>query len=139
MAEHRKLNTFPGGGEPTKGFKSAIHKISHDTFNTGKNKFAAQFLQSRKNVANYLQCTLAAEGYLVAEIMQMGKKQTIDLPPAIDKSAPDADDKKIIPGEEVKTIGKRRLKLEESLKKGYTTIYNQCLHKVKDKLEATND
>ncbi len=35
-------------------------------------------------------------------------------------------------------IAKRRLKLEESLKKGYATIYNQCLQEVKDKLEATN-
>jgi hypothetical protein len=31
------------------------------------------------------------------------------------------------------------LKLEESLKKGYITIYNQCSQEVKDKLEATND
>ncbi len=36
-------------------------------------------------------------------------------------------------------IVKRRLKLEESLKKGYNTIYNQCSQKVKDKLEATNN
>ncbi len=42
------------GGEATKGFKSAISKIAQDTFNTGQNKFAAQFTQSRKNVANYL-------------------------------------------------------------------------------------
>ncbi len=29
----------------TKGFKSAISKIVHNTFNTGQNKFAAKFTQ----------------------------------------------------------------------------------------------
>jgi hypothetical protein len=39
----------------------------------------------------------------------------------------------------VKTIAKRRLKLSDALKKGYATVYNQCLQEVKDKLEATDD
>jgi hypothetical protein len=55
------------GGEPAKGYKSAIAEIAQDTFNTGQNKFAGQFTQSRKNVANYLQRMSASEGYLVAE------------------------------------------------------------------------
>jgi hypothetical protein len=38
-----------------KGFKSVISKIAQDTFNTGQNNFAAQFMQLRKYVANYLQ------------------------------------------------------------------------------------
>ncbi len=133
----RNPRYFPRGGEPTKGFKSA--DFAHDTFNTRQNKFAVQFTQLQKNIANYLQRTSAAEGYLVAETIRTKKKQTIDLPPPIDKSAPDADNQKIIQGEEVKTIAKRRLKLEESLKKGYTTIYDQCSQEVKDKLEAPND
>jgi hypothetical protein len=74
----------------------AISKIAHDTFNTGKNKFATQFTQLQKNVANYLRSTLAAEGYLVAETFRTKRKQTINIPPAIDKIAPDADDQKII-------------------------------------------
>jgi hypothetical protein len=37
------------------------------------------------------------------------------------------------------TIAKRRLKLAESLKIGYATIYDQCLQEVKDKLDATED
>jgi hypothetical protein len=44
-----------------------IAEIAHDTFDTGQNKFAAQFTQLWKNVANYLQRTSASEGYLVAE------------------------------------------------------------------------
>jgi hypothetical protein len=83
------------GREPTKGFKSAISKITHDTFNTGQKKISAQFTQSQKNVANYLQHTLAAEGYLVAETVCTSKKQTIDLPPAINESAPDMDDQRL--------------------------------------------
>ena len=51
-----------------------------DTFNTGQNKFATQFTQPQKNVANYLQWTLANEGYLIAETVRMGREQIIELP-----------------------------------------------------------
>jgi hypothetical protein len=77
-----------------------------DTFNTGQNKLAAQFMQSRKNVANYLQRTSANEGYLVAETVRTGREQIIELPAAVDLNAADADDQRIIRGEEVKTIAK---------------------------------
>jgi hypothetical protein len=122
-----------------KGFKSAISEIVQDTFNTGQNKFAAQFTQSCKNVANYLQRSSASEGYLVAETVWTGRKQMIPLPAAVDANAPDAADLKIIRGKEVKTIAKRRLKLQDSLKKGYATIFDQCLQEVRDKLVATDD
>jgi hypothetical protein len=82
-----------------KGFKSAISKIAPDTFNTGQSKFAMQFTQLQKNVAKYIQHTLAMEGYLVAETIHTRKKQTINLPPPIDERAPNADDQKIIRGE----------------------------------------
>jgi hypothetical protein len=66
----QKLRYFhQGGNDATKGFNSTIGEIANDTFNTGHNKFAAQFTQSRRNVANYLQQTSAAEGYLVAEMV----------------------------------------------------------------------
>jgi hypothetical protein len=71
-----------------------------------ENKFAAQFSQSRKNVVNYLQRTSAKEGYLVAETVRTGRAQIIELPPAVDPNAADADDQKIIRAEEVKTIAK---------------------------------
>jgi len=122
-----------------KGFKSAISEIVQDTFNTGQNKFAAQFTQSCKNVANYLQRSSVSEGYLVTETVWTGRKQMIPLPAAVDANAPDAADLKIIRGKEVKTIAKRRLKLQDSLKKGYATIFDQCLQEVRDKLVATDD
>ncbi len=75
----------------------------------------------------------------MAETVRTEKKQMIKLPPPIDKRAPNAEDQKIIQGEEFKMIAKGRLKLEESLKKGYATIYNQCSQEVKDKLEAINN
>jgi hypothetical protein len=40
---------------------------------------------------------------------------------------------------EQKRLQKRRLKLEDVLKKGYATVYDQCSQEVKDKLEATDD
>ncbi len=123
----------------TKGFKSVISEIAQDTFNTGQNKFAAQFTQLCKNVANYLQRTSASEGYLVAETVRSGREQTIALPDAVDPNAPDAADLNIIRAEEVKTIAKRRLKLQDSLKKGYATVYDQCSQEVRNKLEATDE
>ena len=116
-----------------------ISNIATDTFNTGQNKFAAQFTQLRKNVANYLQRTSASEGYLVAEMVRTGREQIIELPTPVDPNASDAEDQKIIRAEEVKTIAKRRLKLAESLKKGYTRVYDQCSQEVKDKLKGTDD
>ncbi len=51
----------------TKPYKSAIAEIAQDRFNTGHNKFTAQFTQLQKNIVNYLQCTWVAKGYLVAQ------------------------------------------------------------------------
>ena len=102
----RNLKFHPRAGESTKGYKSAISKITTDTFNTGQNKFAAQFTQSQKNFVNYLQQTLANKGYLVAETVRTGRAQIIELPPAVDPNAADADDQRIIRAEEVKTIAK---------------------------------
>jgi hypothetical protein len=78
------------------------------TPNTGHNKFAAQLTESQKNIANYLQRSLVAEGYLVAETVQTGKKQTIELPPAVDENPPDKDDLNIIRNEEIKSVAKRQ-------------------------------
>ncbi len=133
------MRFHPRAGEVTKGYKSEISKIATDTFNTGKNKFEAQFAQSQKNVANYLQRMLASKGYLVAETVRSGKEKIIELPPAIDPNAANADDQKIIRAEEVRMIAKRRLKLTESLKKGYATVYDQCSQEVKDKLVGVDD
>ena len=107
----RHLKFHPHAGESTKGCKSAISEIATDTFNMGQNKFAAQFTQSRKNVANYLQRTSANEGYLVAEMARTGRQQIIELPPAVDPNGSDADNQRIIRAEEVKTIAKRRPKI----------------------------
>ena len=100
------------GDPPTKSLKSAISAIANETFNTGQNRFAAQFTQSRQNVANYLQRTAADEGYLVTETIRTGKEQIIALPPAVDPNAMDADDQKIIREEAVRAIAMRKVKLE---------------------------
>ena len=134
------MRYYPQGGiDTTKAFKFAISKIAEDTFNTGQNKYAAQFTQSRKNVSNYLQRTLAYEGHLIAETVRTSKKQIIKLPPAADEFTADAEDQKLIRAEEVKTVAKRRLKLGEALKKGYAIVCVQCSQEVRDKLESTDD
>ncbi len=71
--------------------------------------------------------------------MRSGREQTIALPDAVDPNIPNAPDLTIIGAKEIKTIAKRRLKLQDSLKKGYATVYDQCSQEVRDKLEATDD
>ena len=48
----------------------------------------------------------------------------IDLPPPIDGNDPDTEVLKIVRAEEVKSVAKHWLKLEELLKKGYATVYS---------------
>jgi hypothetical protein len=71
-----------------------------------------------------------SEEYLVAETVRTGRKQVIDLPSTINPNNPELEDKKIIQAEEVKTIANRHWKLEDSLKKGYATVYDQCSQEV---------
>jgi hypothetical protein len=79
------------------------------------NKFAAQFTQKRKNIANYLQRLLVAEGYLVAQMVRTGKQQMINLPPPVDPNALDKTDLEIIQAEEVKLVAKRQQKTQKRL------------------------
>jgi hypothetical protein len=135
----RKPRYFPRGGGIdvlAKGYKSAIMEIAQHTFNTGKNKFVAQFTESRKKVANYLQRNVVAEGYLVAETVRTRKQQTIELPPAVDPNAADKANLEIIWAKDVKLVAKRHWNLEESLKKGYATVYDQCSQVVVQAKEA---
>jgi len=94
---------------------------------------------NEKNVANYLQCTVADEGYLVVETIGTGKQQIIVLPPPVDANAMDADDQKIIREEAVRAIAKKKVKLDNALKKGFATVYDQCSLEVRDKLEASDE
>jgi hypothetical protein len=105
----RNMRYHPRAGDASKGFKLPISEIAIDTFNMGQNKFAVQFTQSQKNMANYLQRTLAYEGYLVAKTVRSGREQIIKLLPPIDASAADTEDQKIIQAKEVKTIAKAKI------------------------------
>jgi hypothetical protein len=140
----RPQRYFPrgrGGGAtgPSKVYKSPIAEIAKHTFNTGENKFAAQFTESRERVAGYIQRAGMEESYLVAKTIRTAKAQTIALPPPVDANAQDKADLELIRVEVVKSVAKRRQKLEESLKKGYATVYDQCSQEVRDKLKATKD
>jgi len=140
----RKPRYFPrkGGGNFTataKAYESPITEIAKYTFNMGENKFAAQFTESRERVAGYIQRSGMEESYLVAETIRTGTVQTIALPAPVDADAADKADLEVIRVEVVKSVAKRRQKLEESLKKGYATVYDQCSQEVRDKLKATRD
>jgi hypothetical protein len=128
-----------GVDHSTKPFKSMILEIAKHTLNTGENKYAVQFTQSLEEVANYLQRTSAEEGYLVAETVQTGKQQIIPLMSPVNPYVEDKADLEIIRSKDVETIAKRRQKLQESLKKGYATVYGRCSQQVRDKLKSTEN
>ena len=73
-------------------------------------------------MANYIQRTLADKGYLVAQTIRSGMKQSIPLPPPVDPNDTDKEDLEAIRAKDVKSVAKRRQKLEESLLKGYATV-----------------
>jgi hypothetical protein len=102
-------------------------------------KSAAQFTKSQERIAGYVQRSGMDESYLVAETIMTGTAQRIALPPPIDANASDKADLEIIRVEVVKSVAKRQQKLEESLKEGYATVYDQCSQEVRDKLKATRD
>jgi hypothetical protein len=58
-------------------------------------------------MANYLQWSLAAEGYLVAETVQTGKKQSIKLPVAVEENTPNKDNLNFIRNKEIKSMAKK--------------------------------
>jgi hypothetical protein len=137
----RKHRYFAQGGgiDAVEPHKLVISETANNTFNTGHNKFVTQFTELQKNIANYLQRSLMAEGYLVVETIQTGKKQTIELPAAMNKNALDKDNLNIIRNKEIKSVAKRRQKLGELLMKGFATVYEQCSREVKEKLENTKN
>ena len=91
----------------------------------GQNKFAAQFTQSRENIASYVQRSVGKEAYLVAQTIRTGVLQTIDLPPPVTENDPEADDLIIIREEIVRAVAKRHITINQDLKKGFATVYDQ--------------
>jgi hypothetical protein len=78
---------------------------------------------------------IGSKGYLVAQTVQTRKQQTLSLPPPVDPNAPDKANLEIIQAEEVKSVAKRRQKLNAAPKKNFATVYDQCSQEVWDKLE----
>ena len=116
----RKPRFIPqgGGDHSDKPFKSSTTGIKKWTFNTGWNKYAVQFTLHREEVGNYIQQTLPNNGYLVAQTIRSGAKQSIALPLPVDLNNPDKKDLEAIRAEYMKTVAKRQQKLKELLLKG---------------------
>ena len=110
----------------SKAFKSPIVEIASDTFNIGQSKFSAQFTLSRKNVASYVQRSVGKEAYLIAQTIRTGVLQKIDLSPPVPANDPEADDLIIVREEVVRAVSKRRITLNQDLKKEFATVYDQC-------------
>ena len=56
----------------------------------------------------------------------MGFLQMINLPHIVTAKDPDADDLIIVREEVVRAVAKRRITLNQDLKKGFSTVYDQC-------------
>ena len=75
---------------------------------------------------------------MVAQTIRTGVLQTINLPPPIPENDPGVDDLTIVSVEVVRTVAKRRINLNQYLKKGFDTVYYQCSQEVKDKLDSSD-
>ena len=100
---------------------------------------AANFLwpyspYQEKKIASYIQRSVGKEAYLVAQTIRTGVPQTIDLPPPVPVKDPDADDLILVREEVVRAVAKRRITLNQDLKKGFATVYGQCSQEVRDKV-----
>ena len=71
-------------------------------------------------------------------MIRTGVLQTIDLPSPVSANDPDADKLTIVRVEVVKAVAKRRITLNQDLKKGFGTVYDQCYQEVRDKLESSD-
>ena len=63
---------------------------------------------------------------MVAQTIRMGVLQEIDLPPPVPANDPDADDLTIVRVEVVRAVDKRRITLNQDLKKRFAIVYDQC-------------
>ena len=75
---------------------------------------------------------------MVAQTIRTGVLQTIDLPPPVPLKDPDADDLILVREEVVRAVAKRRITFNQDLKKGFSTVYDQCYQGVRDKLESSD-
>ncbi len=110
-----------------KPFRSSTAGIKKWTFNTGQNKYAAQFTLHRKEVGNYIQRTLPDEGYLVAQAIKSRIEQLIALPPPVDQSDPGKNDgdKTEAPSDDVSTMtGKTSGEGAQTNSKGESHCFN---------------
>ena len=67
-----RFNSGGRGYQKSCACVSSISEIANDTFNMGSSTFAAQFSESRENVANCVQRSSMKEGFLVAQTIRTG-------------------------------------------------------------------
>ena len=98
-------------------------------------------------MANFVQQTLSDEGYLVARSINTGEEHIIPLSVAIpwttNESTPAevaaARDQNILRDAKMAQLGKRIMKLDSNMKKGFATMYDQCSEAVKLYLETVDN
>ena len=135
----RKPRFIPRGGGDNidKPFRLTTVGIEKWKFNTGQNKYPAQFTLHRKEVANYIQRTLADEGYLVAQTIRSRTKQSIPLPSLVDPNNPDKADLEAIQNRGCEDRRKEATKAERVAAK--RVCYGVHSQRVQDKLKALKD
>ena len=81
---------------------------------------------------SYIQRSVGNEAYLIAQTIRTGVLQTINLPPPVPENDKEADEIAIVRVEVVRAVAKRRITLNQDLKKGFATVYDQCSKEVRD-------
>ena len=130
MARRQKFNNYV----KKKEYKSSVAEIEDDTFDCGHSKYAAKFVKSLENVANYIQHTAMHGGPDIGRVVR--EMQDINV---ADIADPDPND--IIAVEKWKMkihkANKQQTLIDENKQKAYAIVYNQCSPAMRTELKGT--
>ncbi len=128
------------------GYKSAVVGLKNNTFDVGAWSDPAKFSKLQRNIKNYIQKTYKEPDNIVKTIQQMKKgglaypaKPKKDDPECLDDSGipdPDAFEMAVFAWkEDYKSMNYRMERYKGNKSNAWALTYNQCLPKLKNKLE----
>ncbi|KAL7447592.1 hypothetical protein ACHAXS_006643 [Conticribra weissflogii] len=116
-----------------KEYKNNVPEIEDDTFDCGDTKYAAKFIKSKDNIANYLQRTTTYGGLDIGQIVREMKKITVTMPEDPDPSNRVAFEKWRL---QIRKADKQQELIDENVQRAFAVVYNQCSPRMKTELKG---
>jgi len=131
-------------------YSSKNEDIKNDVFEEGKTENAAQFVETKKTIVEWIRRGSGKEVELVARALESETTPTITAPPRpphvpIDPANPALGERPEDPGEfaiwnaEIGLIAKRRSNLRDGLSKAYAILWEQCSPSVQGRIKGMDD